>query len=105
MQNITRVAPCAKTLISHSLRRNIGVTSVAMAKTNAPTDSVQKLYIDKIREYAKLSAAGKIQMDAQSQKDFEAESAKLKKLYGGGDLTKFPEFQFKEIDFEAKKDA
>lgn len=41
------------------------------------------------------SASGKIQMDAQSQKDFEAESAKLKKLYGGGDLTKFPEFQFK----------
>lgn len=74
-----------------------------MAK--GPVDSIQKLYVDKIREYAKQSAAGKLQMDPQAQKDFESEAAKLKKLYGGGDLTKFPEFQFKEIDFDAKTEA
>lgn len=41
-------------------------------------------------------------MDPQAQKDFEAEAAKLKKFYGGGDLTKFPEFQFKGESMKCK---
>lgn len=103
MQNLTRVAPCVRAVVGHNLRRNVSASSVAMASKQQV--GVQKLYVDKIREYAKLSASGKVKMDPQNQKDLEAESGKLKKMYGGGDLTKFPEFQFKEIDFEAKAEA
>ncbi|XP_077992754.1 ATP synthase peripheral stalk subunit F6, mitochondrial-like [Glandiceps talaboti] len=83
-------------------RRNIGVSAVVMQKVQL--DPIQKLYLDKLREYAAKSkaAGGKmVDVDAAAEKGMQDEIERLAKIFGGGDMTKFPEFQFKEIDFDA----
>jgi len=74
-----------------------------MAKTNGMSP-IQKLYLDKIKEYSKKSKAigGKlVDPDSTTEKEIESESSRLNKMFGGGDLTQFPTFEFKEIDFDA----
>ncbi|XP_070547022.1 ATP synthase-coupling factor 6, mitochondrial-like isoform X1 [Ptychodera flava] len=84
-------------------RRNIGVSAVVFQK--APKlDPIQKLYLEKLREYAsksKASGGSMVDVDPKTQKSMQDEILRLEKLFGGGDMTKFPEFQFKEIDFDA----
>ena len=48
LQRLFRLSSVVQSAISVSLRRNIGVTAVAF---NKELDSVQKLFVDKIREY------------------------------------------------------
>uniref|UniRef100_A0A3B5LDY2 ATP synthase peripheral stalk subunit F6, mitochondrial n=1 Tax=Xiphophorus couchianus TaxID=32473 RepID=A0A3B5LDY2_9TELE len=59
-------------------------------------DPVQRLFLDSIREYSTNSqaAGGLVDAGSQYQKVLEEEIAKLQRLYGGGDLTSFPNFKF-----------
>ncbi|XP_033641052.1 ATP synthase-coupling factor 6, mitochondrial-like [Asterias rubens] len=103
LQQILRLGPQAQNTLGLVLRRNIAASSVAMASTQSMTP-VQKLYLDKIKDYAKKSKAqgGKlVDADPVIEKEIAAESSRLNKLYGGGDLAQFPTFDFKEIDFDA----
>ncbi|KAK7165896.1 hypothetical protein R3I93_005851 [Phoxinus phoxinus] len=64
----------------------------------ARLDPVKRLFIDKIREYSTKSQAsgGLVDAGPEYEKVFNEELTKLQRLYGGGDLSKFPEFKFSE---------
>ncbi|KAG5833743.1 hypothetical protein ANANG_G00279120 [Anguilla anguilla] len=64
----------------------------------ADLDPIQKLFLDKIREYATKSktTGGLVDAGPEYQKNLSEEMTKLQRLYGGGDLTKFPDFKFSE---------
>nr|XP_043882844.1 uncharacterized protein LOC122769974 isoform X2 [Solea senegalensis] len=61
-------------------------------------DPIQKLFLDSIREYSTKSQASGGVVDAGSdfEKTLAEEITKLQRLYGGGDLSSFPEFKFTE---------
>ncbi|KAJ4933242.1 hypothetical protein JOQ06_030075 [Pogonophryne albipinna] len=65
-------------------------------------DPIQKLFLDSIREYSSKSQATEGLVDAGSdyEKAWADEVSKLERLYGGGDLTFFPEFKFTEPKFD-----
>lgn len=48
LQRLFRFSSLMRSMVSVHLRRNIGVTAVAF---NKELDPVQKLFVDKIREY------------------------------------------------------
>ena len=48
LQTLFRLSSAVQSAVSVSWRRNIGVTAVAF---NKELDPVQKLFVDKIREY------------------------------------------------------
>ncbi|XP_048091494.1 ATP synthase-coupling factor 6, mitochondrial-like [Alosa alosa] len=67
----------------------------------ARLDPVQRLFLQKIREYQTLSQSAEGVPEAGSddnefQRRLAEEEAKLQRLYGGCDLTKFPDFNFPE---------
>ncbi|XP_022086039.1 ATP synthase-coupling factor 6, mitochondrial-like [Acanthaster planci] len=102
LQQVLRLGPQAHHTLCLVLRRNVTMSAVVMVN-NKSMPPVQKLYLDKIKEYAKKSKALGGQMvdpDPVIEKDLEAEASRLNKLYGGGDLAQFPTFEFKEIDFD-----
>ncbi|XP_029941768.1 ATP synthase-coupling factor 6, mitochondrial-like [Salarias fasciatus] len=83
------------------LRRNIGLSAVVFNRAK-DLDPVQKLFLDKIRDYnAKSKSSGGI-VDAGPayQKNLNEEVTKLQRLYGGGDMVKFPEIKFTEPKFD-----
>lgn len=103
LQQVLRLGPQAYSTLGFVLRRNVAGSSILLTNTKSMSP-VQKLYVDKIKEYSKKSKAlgGKlVDPDPAIEKDIAAEASRLNKLYGGGDLTQFPAFEFKEIDFEA----
>uniref|UniRef100_A0A8B9KQ20 ATP synthase peripheral stalk subunit F6, mitochondrial n=1 Tax=Astyanax mexicanus TaxID=7994 RepID=A0A8B9KQ20_ASTMX len=61
-------------------------------------DPIKRLFLDKIREYSTKSKAhdGLVDAGPEYEKEFSEELAKLQRLYGNGDLTAFPEFEFPE---------
>uniref|UniRef100_A0A671M3X9 ATP synthase peripheral stalk subunit F6, mitochondrial n=1 Tax=Sinocyclocheilus anshuiensis TaxID=1608454 RepID=A0A671M3X9_9TELE len=61
-------------------------------------DSIQRLFLDKLREYSTKSQAsgGPVDAGPEYEKALSEELTKLQRLYGSGDLTKFPEFKFSE---------
>ncbi|XP_036597415.1 ATP synthase-coupling factor 6, mitochondrial-like [Trichosurus vulpecula] len=71
------------------LRRNIGVTAVAF---NKELDPVQKLFVDKIREYKskRQTAGGPVDIGPEYQQDLDSELFKLKQMYGKADMNTFP---------------
>lgn len=64
----------------------------------AQLDPVKRLFLDKIQEYSTKSQAsgGLVDAGPEYEKLFNEELTKLQRLYGGGDLSKFPEFKFSE---------
>ncbi|XDV15551.1 hypothetical protein PO909_015611 [Leuciscus waleckii] len=64
----------------------------------AQLDPVKRLFLYKIREYSTKSQAsgGLVDAGPEYEKVFNEELTKLQRLYGGGDLSKFPEFKFSE---------
>ncbi|XP_057685242.1 ATP synthase-coupling factor 6, mitochondrial [Corythoichthys intestinalis] len=86
-----------RSAVNLTLRRNIGLSAVVLNRAK-DLDPVQKLFLDKIREYnTKSKASGGI-VDAGPgyQKNMAEEVSKLERLYGGGDLSKFPDFKFQD---------
>ncbi|XP_034033174.1 ATP synthase-coupling factor 6, mitochondrial-like isoform X2 [Thalassophryne amazonica] len=90
-----------RSAVSLTFRRNIGISAVLFQKAKE-LDPVQKLFLDKIREYNSKSKTSGSVVDAGPayQKNLSDEMSKLQRLYGGGDLNKFPDFKFTEPKFE-----
>ncbi|KAM6145013.1 LOW QUALITY PROTEIN: ATP synthase peripheral stalk subunit F6, mitochondrial [Phoenicopterus ruber ruber] len=89
-----------RSAVSIHLRRNIGLFCCAF--NSKELDPVQKLFLDKIREYNTKTkqAGGPVDAGPEFQKDMNESLARLQRMYGEGDLTKFPEFKFEEPNFE-----
>ncbi|XP_046821548.1 ATP synthase-coupling factor 6, mitochondrial isoform X1 [Vespa crabro] len=81
--------------ISKICKRNIGIIAPALQKA---TDPIQKLFIDKIREYTNKSQGGKlVDPTPEIEKERKAELEKLATQFGcspGTDMTTFPTFTF-----------
>ncbi|XP_035206744.1 ATP synthase-coupling factor 6, mitochondrial-like [Stegodyphus dumicola] len=79
--------------------RNFGFCAVLMAKT--PTDPIQKLFLEKLKEYGKLSStqgSKLVDISPEKQKEYDEGLNNLKKQYGADkdDFSKFPTFSFPE---------
>ncbi|XP_051284242.1 ATP synthase-coupling factor 6, mitochondrial [Dicentrarchus labrax] len=101
LHRLSQLSSLLRSAVSLTLRRNIGLSAVLFNKTK-DLDPIQKLFLDKIRDYrAKSKASGGI-VDAGPAFDnnLSEEVSKLQRLYGGGDLEKFPEVKFSEPKFE-----
>ncbi|XP_056157402.1 ATP synthase-coupling factor 6, mitochondrial [Lampris incognitus] len=97
LHRLFQLSSLLRSAVTVTLRRNIGISAVLFTRAK-DLDPVQKLFLDKIRDYnTKSKAAGGI-VDAgpSYQKNLSEEMTKLQRLYGGGDLAKFPDFKFPE---------
>lgn len=98
------VTVCRRAL-SLSLSRNFGLSAPCCQKAAAAADPIQKMFIDKIHEYAEKSKAsgGKL-VDASPaiEKHLTDELEKVARVYGakGDEFTKFPTFNFTDPDLE-----
>ncbi|KFR09704.1 ATP synthase peripheral stalk subunit F6, mitochondrial [Opisthocomus hoazin] len=101
LRRVLRLSSLLRSAVSIHLRRNIGLSAVAFNKAKE-LDPVQKLFVDKIREYNTKSkqTGGPVDAGPDFQKDMSESLARLQRAYGEGDLTKFPEFKFEEPNFE-----
>ncbi|XP_067298977.1 ATP synthase-coupling factor 6, mitochondrial [Pseudorasbora parva] len=101
LHRLFRLSSLLRSAVSVTLRRNIGLSAVIFNKAK-DLDPVQKLFLDKIREYGSKSkaAGGVVDGGAAYQKNLTDEMTKLQRLYGGGDLTQFPQFKFPEPKLE-----
>ncbi|XP_023648679.1 ATP synthase-coupling factor 6, mitochondrial [Paramormyrops kingsleyae] len=74
----------------------------AKQTSTTQVDPIQKLFIDKIREYSSKSKSAGVLVDAgpEYERNLAEEINRLQRLYGGGDLTKFPDFKFPEPKLE-----
>uniref|UniRef100_A0A8D3DHM5 ATP synthase peripheral stalk subunit F6, mitochondrial n=1 Tax=Scophthalmus maximus TaxID=52904 RepID=A0A8D3DHM5_SCOMX len=59
-------------------------------------DPVQRLFLEKIREYNNLRSGEPVEAEPDYERRLSEETAKLQRLYGGGDLSSFPQFTFTE---------
>ncbi|XP_034537736.1 uncharacterized protein LOC117811516 isoform X2 [Notolabrus celidotus] len=78
--------------------RTEGLENVVEAGTQTDLDPVQRLFLEKIREYSNMRKlnGGLLEAEPDYKKNLSEEAAKLQRLYGGGDLDSFPEFSFTE---------
>ncbi|XP_035454218.2 ATP synthase-coupling factor 6, mitochondrial-like [Spodoptera frugiperda] len=85
------------------------VSSVVVRNKGTATDPVQKLFVDKIREYAQRSTGGKLVDPSPSiLKEMQKELEKMEKQFGGGpgvDMTTFPTFQFDQVKIDPIDEA
>ncbi|XP_056415416.1 ATP synthase-coupling factor 6, mitochondrial [Hyla sarda] len=101
LQHLFRFSSILRSSVSVHLRRNIGLTAIAFNKTKE-LDPIQKLFVDKIRDYKIKSqkSGGTVDAGAEYQKDLNDDISKLQRLYGGGNMEKFPDFKFEEPKLE-----
>ncbi|XP_041835167.1 ATP synthase-coupling factor 6, mitochondrial [Melanotaenia boesemani] len=101
LNRLFHLSSLLRSAVSLTLRRNIGISAVVFNKAKE-LDPVQKLFLDKIRDYNNKSkaAGGIVDAGPAYQKNLSEEVTKLQRLYGGGDLVKFPDFKFPEPKFE-----
>ncbi|KAM5281937.1 ATP synthase peripheral stalk subunit F6, mitochondrial [Ctenodactylus gundi] len=99
LQRLFRLSSVVRSAVSVHLRRNIGVTAVAFKEL----DPIQKLFVDKIREYKskRQTSGGPVDAGPEYQQDLEREMFKLKQMYGKADMNTFPAFKFEDPKFEA----
>lgn len=99
LQRLFRFSAVLRSAVSVHLRRNIGVTAVAF---NKELDPIQKLFVDKIREYKskRQTSGGPVDTGPEYQQDMERELFKLKQMYGKADMNTFPSFTFEDPKFE-----
>ncbi|VFV41871.1 atp synthase-coupling factor [Lynx pardinus] len=99
LQRLFRFSSLMRSMVSVHLRRNIGVTAVAF---NKELDPVQKLFVDKIREYKtkRQASGGPVDTGPEYQQELERELFKLKQMYGKADMNTFPNFSFEDPKFE-----
>ncbi|XP_069020290.1 ATP synthase-coupling factor 6, mitochondrial [Embiotoca jacksoni] len=101
LHRLLHLSSLLRSAVSRTLRRNIGMSSVLFNRA-AELDPVQKLFLDKIRDYNSKSKAsgGIVEAGPAYQKNASEEITKLQRLYGGGDLLKFPDFKFSDPKFD-----
>ncbi|XP_036059090.1 ATP synthase-coupling factor 6, mitochondrial [Onychomys torridus] len=99
LQRLFRLSSVLRSAVSVHLRRNIGVTAVAY---NKELDPIQRLFVDKIREYRskRQTSGGPVDTGPEYQQELDKELYKLKQMYGGGDMNTFPTFKFQDPQFE-----
>ncbi|XP_049456701.1 enolase-phosphatase E1 isoform X2 [Epinephelus fuscoguttatus] len=70
--------------------------------TYAELDPVQRLFLEKIKEYTNMRRlnGGLLEAEPDYKKYLSEETAKLQRLYGGGDLSSFPQFTFNDPDMD-----
>ncbi|KAF7655452.1 hypothetical protein LDENG_00055700 [Lucifuga dentata] len=95
LNRLFRLSSLLRSATGQILRKNIGISAAVWSQAK-DLDPVQKLFLDKIRDYNAKSKAsgGMVDAGAAYQKNVSEEVAKLQRLYGGGDLVKFPDFKF-----------
>ncbi|KAM5155028.1 ATP synthase peripheral stalk subunit F6, mitochondrial isoform 1-T1 [Callospermophilus lateralis] len=100
LQRLFKFSSVIRSAVSVHLKRNIGVTAVAF---NKDLDPIQKLFVDKIREYKtkRQASGGPVDTGPEYQQDLERELFKLKQMYGKADMNTFPNFKFEDPKFEA----
>jgi F-type H+-transporting ATPase subunit 6 len=79
--------------------RGVSVTSstAAQSKTTKAEDPIQKLFVEKLREYGDKSKGGKLpEASPQFMAKHKEELERVKRQYGGGDLESFPKLEFKD---------
>ncbi|XP_078039257.1 ATP synthase-coupling factor 6, mitochondrial [Augochlora pura] len=78
-------------------KRNIGIVAPAW---NQASDPIQKLFLDKVREYKQKSAGGKlVDSTPETEKEVNAELERLAKQFGSVDrrtMSEFPKLTFKD---------
>lgn len=101
LHRLYHLSSLLRSAVSLTLRRNIGISAVLFNKSKE-LDPVQKLFLDKIRDYSNKSktSGGIVDAGPSYQKNLSEEVTKLQRLYGGGDLVKFPEIKFTEPKFD-----
>ncbi|XP_072221577.1 ATP synthase-coupling factor 6, mitochondrial [Leuresthes tenuis] len=101
LHRLFQLSSLLRSAVSVTLRRNIGMSAVVFNKAKE-LDPIQKLFLDKIRDYNSKSktAGGIVDAGPAYQKNVSEEVTKLQRLYGGGDLTKFPNFKFTEVKLD-----
>ena len=84
-------------------RRNIGIATCLLQKTepgNSATDPIQKLFLDKVREYKtkskKLGEGKLLDVTPEIEQKMNKEIDALKRRYGSGNMEEFPKFDFGE---------
>ncbi|XP_044526200.1 ATP synthase-coupling factor 6, mitochondrial [Gracilinanus agilis] len=99
LNRLSRFSSLVQSATSVYLRRNITVTAIAF---NKELDPVQKLFVEKIREYKskRQTVGGPVDTGPEYQQDLERELFKLKQMYGKGDMNTFPTFKFEDPIFE-----
>uniref|UniRef100_A0A8C8X2H4 ATP synthase peripheral stalk subunit F6, mitochondrial n=1 Tax=Panthera leo TaxID=9689 RepID=A0A8C8X2H4_PANLE len=100
MQRLFRFSSVIRFTVSVHLRRNIGIIAAAFTKE---LDPVQKLFIDRIREYrTKHRHLEDVLILAQStSKSRRGSFSKLNQMYGKADMNTFPNFTFEDPKSEA----
>ncbi|XP_061936097.1 ATP synthase-coupling factor 6, mitochondrial-like isoform X1 [Apis cerana] len=75
------------------IKRNIGILAPVFQEAKDP---IQKLFLDKIREYKAKSSGGKlVDVTPEIEKERQAELDRVKKQFNiKGDPTEFPKFKF-----------
>lgn len=99
LQKVFRLSSALRSAVSVHLRRNIGVTAVAF---NKELDPIQKLFVDKIREYKskRQTSGGPVDTGPEYHQNLEKELYKLRQMFGKGEMDKFPTFKFDDPKFE-----
>ncbi|XP_073318863.1 ATP synthase-coupling factor 6, mitochondrial [Pagrus major] len=95
LHRLFQLSSVLRSAVSLTLRRNIGMSAILFQRAKE-LDPVQKLFLDKIRDYSNKSktSGGLVDAGPEYQKNVSEEVTKLQRLYGGGDLVKFPDFKF-----------
>lgn len=78
-------------------RRNIGLAAVLLAKADKGADPIQKLFMEKLQEYKKKSAAASgnlVDFTPEKKARVEVERQQIRKRFGEGNLEEFPRFDF-----------
>jgi len=92
MMALSRVAA----LRSSPMVRHLSVSAPAASKA---VDPIQKLFLDKLKEYDTKKQSGKVEVSPELQKELKTELDRVARIYGGAegvDMTKFPAFTFPE---------
>ncbi|XP_051840791.1 ATP synthase-coupling factor 6, mitochondrial [Antechinus flavipes] len=99
LKRLLKFSTLLRSATSIYFQRNIGITAVAF---NKELDPVQKLFVDKIREYKskRQAAGGPVDIGPEYQQDLDRELFKLKQMYGKADMNTFPTFKFEDPKFE-----
>ncbi|XP_056287239.1 ATP synthase-coupling factor 6, mitochondrial [Pseudoliparis swirei] len=97
LRRLSTLSSALRCAVSPTLRRNMGLSAVLLTREQA-LDPIQKLFLDKIRDYKtkSKSSGGIVEAGAAYHKNVSEEVIKLQRLYGGGDLAKFPDIKFTE---------
>ncbi|XP_062517235.1 ATP synthase-coupling factor 6, mitochondrial-like [Corticium candelabrum] len=71
----------------------------ALRRSQTELDPVQRLFADKVKEYQEKSRKnpGKlVDVTPEFEAHITGEKERLKRIYGGGDMSQFPKFDFKK---------